>query len=352
MSGIIGHTMYAILAGKAAAQRRLPIAPLVHRHYASYLAGAYLGCDIQTLPEAVCVDTGEEVGYGTVSLTRSPLTGGPVQPWALSFEGVEYRPRDIHQMFYGRAHLVFGWHTGDREHTVPWDHLADYCGLVVEDALTFYGPGERMLAYLMGWMAHIVGDSLIKSVQPGIALDLLDGKYTPANRPIQDLVTMHDVGRRELKLDWAALLTDLADTPVEPIQNHYMRAARKRGVLAVQFPNAWVPQWGPLLERVLAENRRYLKMINRRWLAEYALTETGSGWQCSAELSRQAAGLSYAEMVDLAEQANFRHALWQMGEAIVDLFEQVIQRQPRLAQISDPTGSPTWEEVTRRWRRP
>ena len=29
MSGIIGHTMYAILAGKAAEHRRLPIVPIV-----------------------------------------------------------------------------------------------------------------------------------------------------------------------------------------------------------------------------------------------------------------------------------------------------------------------------------
>ena len=66
MSGIVGHTMYAILAAKAATQRRLPVAPLIGRHWASYLAGSYLGCDIQTMPEAVCVDTGKEVGYGTV----------------------------------------------------------------------------------------------------------------------------------------------------------------------------------------------------------------------------------------------------------------------------------------------
>ena len=68
MSGIIGHTMYAILAGKAAAAKKLPIAQIIHRHYASYLCGSYLGCDIQTIPEARCIDTGQEVGYGTAPL--------------------------------------------------------------------------------------------------------------------------------------------------------------------------------------------------------------------------------------------------------------------------------------------
>jgi len=191
MSGIIGHTMYAILGGKAAEHRKLPIVPLIYRHYATYLCGAYLGCDIQTMPEVVCVDTGKEVGYGTAPLEKNPLTGGAVRPWTLKFDGREYRPREIHRTFYGRSHLVFGWDKAERVHTVPWDHLADYCAAVADDAVELFGPGERQLAYLFGWMAHIVGDSLIKSVQPGIELDLLDGKYTPRNRPIQDLVTFH-----------------------------------------------------------------------------------------------------------------------------------------------------------------
>lgn len=53
MSGIVGHMMYAVLGEKAARQRKLPVAPIIQRHYASYLCGSYLGCDIQTLPEAV-----------------------------------------------------------------------------------------------------------------------------------------------------------------------------------------------------------------------------------------------------------------------------------------------------------
>ena len=78
MSGIIGHTTYAILAAKAAAHHRLPIAPILHRHLASYLAGSYLGSDVQTLPAAVCRDTGQEVGYCAARITESPITGGPV----------------------------------------------------------------------------------------------------------------------------------------------------------------------------------------------------------------------------------------------------------------------------------
>ena len=152
MSGIIGHSMYAVLGAKAAAQRKLPVAPIAARHFASFLAGAYLGSDIQTLPEAVCVDTGSEVGYGTVPLEKSPITGGVVRPWKLKHDGREYTPREIHELFYGRAHLVFGWSKADREHTVPWDHLPDYFADVVEDTFEFFGPSERALAYVFGWM--------------------------------------------------------------------------------------------------------------------------------------------------------------------------------------------------------
>lgn len=349
LSGVIGHTMYAILGGRAAAQRRLPIVPLIQRHYASYLCGAYLGCDIQTMPEAICVDTGEEVGYGTAPLEASPITGGPVTPWTLKHDGVEYRPRDIHRQFYGRAHLVFGWDVADRAHAVPWDHLPDYVAATVQDAYDRFGPGERKLAYLFGWMAHIVGDCLIKSVQPGIDLDLLDGKYTPANRPIQDLVTFHEVGQQELGLNWADLLTDLAETPVEPIQPHYMRVARPRGALATNFPNAWSTNLASLLERVLAENRRYQRMRTPRLLQQYRLRETSAGRQCDEELSRRTGGLSYEEMVELADQADFRHALWQMGEAVADLFERVGDRLPILQKIA-AYDAPTWDQITRRWR--
>ncbi|MDG2126676.1 MAG: hypothetical protein P8K08_01640 [Fuerstiella sp.] len=350
MSGIVGHTMYAILAGMATRHRKLPIAPLIHRHYPSYLCGAYLGCDIQTMPEAVCVDTGQDVGYGTAPLQQSPLTGGTVRLWSLEFGDESYRPRDIYRLFYGRSHLVFGWTSAEREQTVPWDHLPDYCASVVQDAMELFGPGERQLAYLFGWMAHIVGDSLIKSVQPGIDLHLLDGKYTPRNRPIQDLVSFHEIGVRELGLNWPALLSDLAQAPVELIQLHYMRAAKPRGELAAHFSNAWSPHLAPLLSVVLQENRRYQAIRNPRLLKMYALKKTGGRWNCMSELSQQTGGLSYSEMVELADQADFRHAMWQMGEAIVSLFTRVIERTPLLQKLPTEDG-PTWLDLRNRWRK-
>ena len=62
---------------------------------------------------------------------------------------------------------------------------------------------ERGLAYALGWMVHIVGDSLIKSIQPGIHMHLLDGVYTPRNRIVQDQFTFHAIGG---ELEFAAMI--------------------------------------------------------------------------------------------------------------------------------------------------
>jgi hypothetical protein len=341
MSGLIGHTMYGILARNEARARGLPLAGLLARHEASYLCGAYLGSDIQTMPEAVCVDTGREVGFGTVPVERSPITGGPVRPWSLAFDGGEYRPRAIHDRFYGRAHLVFGWAAAERQHAVPWDHLADYVAATIGDAIDFLGAELRSIAYLFGWLVHIVGDGLIKSQHPGLRLHLIDGTYTPTNRPIQDLVTFHEVGRTELGLDWERTLGALAATPVEPAQLHAMRVTRPRGALAALFPNAWAPGDEALARCVLAENRRYLVPYTHTLLGEYRLTAGPDGPMCDANLSRLAGGLTYRQMVAAAERAHFRDALDVIARETVDLFEQVLDREPRIAVLaatSDPAA--------------
>jgi hypothetical protein len=348
MSGIVGHIMYAILGAKAAAQRRLPVAPLIARHWASYLAGAYLGCDIQTMPEAICVDTGKEVGYGLVTLEKSPLTGGKVVPYFLHYDGRRYRPRDVYDAFYGRAHVTFGWNPELLDLTLPWQHLPEYCSAVAEDALTLFGPAQRPLAYALGWMVHLVGDGLIKSIWPGVTLNLLDGKYTPRNRPIQDLFTYHEIGRKELQLDWPALLADAAETPVEPIQLHYMRVSQKRGRLAQDFPDGWQPTTG-LLRAVLAENRRYLRIHRKQIVQDMQLEQTTNGWQCRDELRRATGGLTYEQMVGAAEEANFRHALRQIAEAVADLFADVVHLVPALRQMPFHE-EPTWEELGKRWK--
>lgn len=350
MSGVIGHMMYAILGGKAAEQRQLPVAPLLNRHYASYLAGAYLGCDVQTLPAAICVDTGAPVGYGSQLPAHSPLTGGAVRPYHLTVDDKQYTPRQIHRLFYGRTHLSFGWSAAQQDHALSWKQVPDYLAATIGDALRLFGPGHRQVAYILGWLTHVVGDNLIKSYQPGIDLELLNGKYTPENRPIQDLVTFHGVGREELRLSWKDLMADMATTPVEPVQFHYMRVAAPRGQLAEKFPQHWRPEDARLLQVVFQENRRYQQVRNGRLLQQLALRQVNGRLVCDEELSQRTGGMQYEEMVSLAKKADFRHALWQMGEAVADLMEKVVERQPLLQELPRDNG-PGWKQLSGRWQK-
>ncbi len=334
MSGIVGHTAYAILAARAAEARRLPVVAAIRAHFPSYLAGAYLGCDIQTVPNAVCLDTGEPVGHGPVAVERSPLTGGAVKPWTLVHGGREFTPREIHDTFYGRSHLILGWAAADRDLAVGWSLCLDFVADVAGDALELFGPGHRALAWVLGWITHVTGDGLIKSVLDGVNLHLVDGKYTATNRPIQDLVTFHEIGIRELGLDWAALLDGIAAAPVEDVQLHYMRCGRRQGRLGAHLEAGWAPEREALLRAVLAENHRYQKILNPRLLRELTVKPGPDGRPaCDPALSAAAGGLSYPEMLAAAETAQFRRALFEIGELIADTFEKVIARQERLRDL-------------------
>ena len=344
MSGIVGHSMYAVLGLKAAVQRRLPLARLASQHFASYLAGAYIGSDIQVMPEAICVDTGREVGFGPVPLDKSPLTGGPVRQFRLSTPAGPLTPREVHERFYGRAHLVFGFTKKDAALHVPWDHLPDYLAAVFEDAFELFGPGERPQAYALGWIVHVVSDSLIKGQQPGVELNLVDGRYTPRNRPVQDLVTFHEIGIKELHLNWQAMFADLADTPVEPLQLHYMRCAKPQGRLAGLFSDGWLPGDEPVLRAVLAENRRWVRHHASDVLQDMALVKG----DC-LPATREFVGLNYPQMIEAARKADFRHTLWYIGEQVATMFEAVSHRSPRLAALPADQG-PGWEEITKRWQ--
>jgi len=287
-----------------------------------------------------------------VPLDKSPITGGAVRPWEIEFEGQSYRPRDIHSLFYGRAHIVFGWRDEDQRQAIAWDDIPDYIASVVSDAIGLFGPSRRQLAYIFGWATHVVGDSLIKSVHPGLHLHLINGQYTPQNRPIQDLVTFHEIGIRELKLDWPALLHDLAQTPVEPVQAHYMRCREKSGRLGAHFPDGWAPDKEKLLQIVLEKNREYEARRTPGIIKDLALTKGKDGQlNCSQELSAKTGGLSYQEMIEAADKANFRHTLWEMAEAIADLFEEVVELQHQLQEMPAPAKDPSWETLTQRWRK-
>lgn len=50
MSGLVGHSLYAVLGLKAAEQRRLPLAAVARRYFASYLAVEQRSTLLASLP--------------------------------------------------------------------------------------------------------------------------------------------------------------------------------------------------------------------------------------------------------------------------------------------------------------
>lgn len=326
MSGIVGHTTYAILTLREALRRKLRTAPLATRHYSSFLAGAYLGSDIQTMPSVLCTATKEDAGYGGIPYLNCP--GGQSTPWTLPFDGRSYAPQRIHEMFYGRSHLVFGWAKPDQSLRIPWDQIAQYCAACVDDCLTFYGPSERALAYTLGWTVHVVSDSLIKSFQPGLDLKLLDGTYTPRNRPIQDLFAFHAIGIEELKLDWPSTLADIAATPAEPVQAHYMRVAQPRGELARRFPGGWIPEQNALLRAVLRENRRWAKQHFHDELSEMHLSVGANGERSANPALVKKTGLSFLEMMQAARDAGLRKQIERIATESASMIESIEKLLP------------------------
>jgi hypothetical protein len=161
------------------------------------------------------------------------------------------------------------------------------------------------------------------------------------------LITFHEFGVKEHHLNWPVMFTDLADTPVEPLQLHYMRTTAPRGELGKIFPDGWLPAAEPTLRAVLAENRRYVRHHAEDVLASMTLHETPHGPECEDSL-RETTGMTYAEMIEVAKQADFRHALTQMAEQIADMLAAVAQRSPRLASL--PAIGPGAGELPAHWR--
>ena len=86
-------------------------------------------------------------------------------------------------------------------------------------------------------------------------------------------------------------------------------------------------------------------------LKELELHQKGDHLECSSSMQAASGGLSYVQMIELAEKARFRNALWQMGEAVADLFQAVTERVEALRKLPR-NPSLTWTELTQNWKNP
>jgi len=95
----------------------------------------------------------------------------------------------------------------------------------------------------------------------------------------------------------------------------------------------------------MAENRRYLKLLIPGWLKELELQRTerrlgllGDHMRHHRSALRRDGGAR--------RQGELPHALWQIGEAVAEVFADVVQLQPTLQDL--PGDAPPWHELTRR----
>ena len=107
---------------------------------------------------------------------------------------------------------------------------------------------------------------------------------------------------------------NLAETPVESVQAHFMRLAQPCGQLAEKFPNGWSPKHEQLLYVVMGENRRYQKIRTPRLLKQLELDPITQN--CDSELSQITGGLTFQEMMQVAEAAKFRQTLTYIGKSV------------------------------------
>ena len=151
-----------------------------------------------------------------------------------------------------------------------------------------------------------------------------------------------------MQLNWPALLADLSATPVEPIQLHYMRVGSPRGRIAQDFPEGWLPNEEKTAAGGPGRESAVLEDLPASGSGRDAADWTGDQWHCREELRQRTGGLSYAQMVELAEQSHFRKALWKIAESIADLFGEVAYLVPALRRMPCNDG-PSWSELTKRW---
>jgi len=93
--------------------------------------------------------------------------------------------------------------------------------------------------------------------------------------------------------------------------------------LAEKFPTGWSPKHEQLLYAVMSENRRYQKIRNPRLVEQLALDQMPDGLNCNVQLSQITGGLSFEEMMQLADAAGFRQTLAQIGEAVAQFLASI-----------------------------
>lgn len=211
------------------------VARIAAAHLPSVYAGAYEGADCQIMPLALCDGCGRVVGLG--HLPDVPLCeycGGTLRPYRFHFAGQDWDALSLHGAFYVRSHLglpVSSPHS-DRSH-LPLDATRSVWRNVLCDAFTTAHAGplisadpgrwEWAVAFVLGWITHVVADLVMKGFWPETVTDtsFVDGLYGPKSRMAWEhliLSTLCD----EMGISGEGLLYGLPGGDDNGIMLHYM----------------------------------------------------------------------------------------------------------------------------------
>ena len=61
-------------------------------------------------------------------------------------------------------------------------------------------------------------------------------------------------------------------------------------------------------------------------------------------------GFEISADVEIAKKANFRHALWQRGEVLAEIFEEIARLTTEMNEVLIG-DKPTWKEIGNKWRK-
>lgn len=275
MSGSVGHQFIAaVTALTLRGHADLPVAGPVVRCPEHARTGAYLGADIQIMPDYVCGRCGAL--WGIVRPDFRCTCGTPaaqLQRFTFEHDGREWGRRSVQQVFYGRTHACLANDApGSDRDNLPWAELPKLAGHMLQVAsrrpshlanATYPATNEEAVSWVVGWVSHIVQDNVVKdTVDLGVEYDILDGKYGPQTRVAYEWLILTSFSY-DLGLDPAGLLYTDTSHGDNGLLTHYLMVEQPSAYASLGMDGRWParPEQRSLAEAVQRENRRYINTL-------------------------------------------------------------------------------------------
>lgn len=219
------HTLFAHMALDALIAARHPLAGVAARRAAVLRVAATVGCDIQCMPYQTCQGCEAWYRHDRKSDRKCLVCGEEaLADYFVDIrDGRRLKRTDIERDYYRHTHLVLGHDRGygvdpktapgPEEQPFPQqvvDHLT-FCLKDAERAAVPRGQTENYVAFLLGWMTHVVSDALFKGCYRHAArIDFFGHQYAMAMLPAAETLSMTDISY-DFGASWPTWRADLLD---------------------------------------------------------------------------------------------------------------------------------------------